>query len=74
MNIDDAISNPALLGAALGEPATWKTWRVVLNAAFGIELNRDEARTLRKRRRLPITTNSTRQRVVGRSQRRKKQK
>ena len=33
-----------MLGAALGDPATWQTWRAILKAAFGITLNRDEAR------------------------------
>jgi Phage Terminase len=44
MTIDEAINDPGLLGAALGDALSWKTWRVVLKAAFGIELNRDEAR------------------------------
>jgi hypothetical protein len=44
MTIDEAISDSALFGAALGDALSWKTWRVVLKAAFGIELNRDEAR------------------------------
>jgi len=42
--IDKALCDPALLGAALGDPATWQTWRAVLKAAFGLDLNRDEAR------------------------------
>ena len=29
---------------ALGDPATWQMWRIVLKAGFGIVLNRDEAR------------------------------
>ena len=33
-----------LLGAALGDLKTWSMWRTVLKAAFGITLNRDEAR------------------------------
>ena len=41
---DDALTDPALLGAALGDPASWQTWRAILKAAFGITLNRDEAR------------------------------
>ena len=43
MNIDQALA-PSLLGAALGDMLPWKTWRTVLKAAFGIELNREEAR------------------------------
>jgi hypothetical protein len=42
--IDDALSDPTLLGAALGDPDTWQTWRCVLKAAFGLALNRQEAR------------------------------
>jgi hypothetical protein len=45
--IDDALTDPALLGAALGDIKTiktWQTWRVVLKAAFGTTLNREEAR------------------------------
>jgi hypothetical protein len=41
--ITDAISDPKLLGAALGDGVSWQTWRVVLKAAFGLDLNRDEA-------------------------------
>jgi Phage Terminase len=42
--ITDAMSDPHLLGAALTPIGSWQTWRVVLKAAFGLELNRDEAR------------------------------
>ena len=42
--IDQALADRKLLGAALGDAATWQVWRVALKAAFGIELNRDEAR------------------------------
>jgi phage terminase large subunit-like protein len=42
--IDEALVDRALLGAALGPIQSWTTWRVVLSAAFGIELNREEAR------------------------------
>src|ERR1700683_1596864 len=43
-SIDDALSDRALLGAALGNSATWQTWRAVLRATFGLALNQDEAR------------------------------
>jgi len=43
-SIDKALADPALLGAALGDAATFQTWRVVLRAAFGLTLSRDEAR------------------------------
>jgi hypothetical protein len=42
--IDRAFTDMRLLGAALGDQRSWQVWRVVLKAAFGIELNRDEAR------------------------------
>src|SRR5262249_23458741 len=38
------LTDPNLLGTALGDPLTWWTWRIVLKAAFGLALNRDEAR------------------------------
>jgi hypothetical protein len=39
MEIDRALTNPKLLGAALGDPASWRTWLAVLRAAFGLRLN-----------------------------------
>jgi hypothetical protein len=42
--IDQALADAKLLGAALGHTQTWQTWRVVLKAAFGLELNREQAR------------------------------
>ena len=41
--IVDALDDPKLLGAALGPPTSWKTWRVVLKSAFGIGLDQREA-------------------------------
>jgi hypothetical protein len=41
--ITDAISDPKLLGAALGDGVSWQNWRAVLKAAFGLELNDQEA-------------------------------
>ena len=43
-DIDAALVDRALLGAALGDARSWQTWRAVLRASFGLELNRDEAR------------------------------
>ncbi len=40
--IDDAILDQNLLGAALGDPATWQTWLVVLRAAFGLPLSPED--------------------------------
>src|SRR5262245_37235691 len=42
--IDRALFDPKLLGAELGDGASWQTWRTVLRAAFGLELNREDAR------------------------------
>lgn len=41
-SIDAAIADPQLLGAALGDLASWTTWRAVLKAAFGLELSTAE--------------------------------
>jgi Phage Terminase len=43
IDIDQALRDPNLLGAVLGNQASWQTWRAVLKAAFGLGLNRDEA-------------------------------
>jgi len=44
ITIDQALADPVLLGAALGDGATWSTWRAVLKAAFAITLSDDEAK------------------------------
>jgi hypothetical protein len=44
LTIDKALEHPQLLAAALGDQASWQTWRAVLKATFGIALNREEAR------------------------------
>jgi hypothetical protein len=44
IDIEHALRDPQLLGAALGDPETWSTWLTALKAAFGIELNREERR------------------------------
>jgi hypothetical protein len=41
-SIDKVLLDQRLLGAALGDPATWGTWIVVLKAAFGLPLDDDE--------------------------------
>src|SRR5262249_22727803 len=43
--IDRALMDPRLLGAALGEVASWQTWRIALKGAFGLQLD-DEERAL----------------------------
>jgi hypothetical protein len=42
ISIDDALSDPELLGAALGDLESWSTWRVILKAAFAEPLDADE--------------------------------
>jgi hypothetical protein len=37
--IDEALRDPALLGAALGDWRSWSTWLAVLRAAFGLSLD-----------------------------------
>jgi hypothetical protein len=39
ISIDDALVDPQLLGAALGEPDTWDAWLIVLKAAFGLPIS-----------------------------------
>src|SRR5262249_7040080 len=40
--IDLALRDPNLLGAALGDSSTWRTWIAVLKAAFARPLTRSE--------------------------------
>ena len=43
LTIDQALSDPRLLGAGLGDPATtWRTWLITLKAAFGLPLDDSE--------------------------------
>jgi hypothetical protein len=43
MSIDEALTDPHLLGAALeSDIAPWQTWRVALKGAFGLPLNDQE--------------------------------
>jgi hypothetical protein len=42
--IETAMLDPSLLGAGFGDPKTWRQWRTIVKAAFGIPLNREEAR------------------------------
>ena len=44
VTIETALRDKQLLGAALGDLATWSTWRAVLKAAFGDALTREELR------------------------------
>jgi hypothetical protein len=47
-DIDTAISDPQLLGAALGDLTPWAAWRVILRAAFGLPLSRSDGRLFSK--------------------------
>jgi Phage Terminase len=40
--IDEALCDPALLGSALGDPASWQTWLSVLRGAFGLDLTDEQ--------------------------------
>ena len=42
ISIDGALTDPYLLGAALGNSASWSTWLAVLRAAFGLHLTTDQ--------------------------------
>lgn len=44
VTIEEALVDRNLLGQGFGDPSTWKTWLAVLRAAFGLRLNRKEAR------------------------------
>jgi 5-methyltetrahydropteroyltriglutamate--homocysteine methyltransferase len=46
IDIDHALVDRNLLGAALGDLAPWKVWRVVLKAAFALGLGTDEERAI----------------------------
>jgi hypothetical protein len=46
IDIDRALADPNLLGAALGDLTPWKVWRVVLRAAFALGLGTDEERAI----------------------------
>ena len=46
IDIDHALADPNLLGAALGDLTPWKVWRVVLKAAFALGLVTDEERAI----------------------------
>jgi hypothetical protein len=48
IDIDAALRDPNLLGAALGDPASWSTWSACLRAAFGLTLNRQDRRAFDK--------------------------
>jgi hypothetical protein len=42
IEIDEALGDAALLGAALGEAGTWSTWIAILRAAFGLPLSLEQ--------------------------------
>ena len=42
MNICEAIADCNLLGASIRDHESWKPWRALLAAAFGLELSEDQ--------------------------------
>lgn len=42
ITIDEALTDPKLLGAALGPADTWGTWLTILRAAFGLPLDAEQ--------------------------------
>lgn len=44
LSIDRALLDPKLLGAALGDPASWSTWIAILRATFGLPLDEAQKR------------------------------
>ena len=45
ITIDEALADPQLLGATLGDLASWRTWIAAVKAAFGLKLSDAEAET-----------------------------
>jgi hypothetical protein len=45
--IDKALTDRRLLGAGLGDTSTWRTWLVVLKAAFALPLDAAEREVFR---------------------------
>lgn len=68
ITVDQAATDPKLLGAALGDTKTWRTWMAVLRAAFGLQLNRSDRRTFEAvaKRRSPAQRVKELWAVVGR--------
>ena len=57
VEIDRALADVRMLGAGLGDIGTWRTWLVVLKAAFGLpltDLEREVFRTIAGERGLPL--------------------
>ena len=46
--VDRALTDPRLLGAGLGDLASWQTWLCVLKSAFGLRLTDEELVTFRR--------------------------
>jgi anti-sigma factor RsiW len=47
ISLDDALTDPHLLGAALGPVAPWSAWRAILKAAFAEPLTPAELKTFK---------------------------
>lgn len=47
IDIDQALADPNLLGAALGDADSWNVWRSVLRATFGLRLSPDDRERFR---------------------------
>jgi hypothetical protein len=48
ISIDQALSDPKLLGAALGDSAPWIHWLIILRAAFGLPLSDTQRESFRR--------------------------
>jgi hypothetical protein len=42
VNILEALNDPNLLGASIRDAESWKPWRALLAAAFGLPLSEDQ--------------------------------
>ena len=45
ISVDAALRDRQLLGAALGDLASWRTWSIALKGAFGLPPNDADARS-----------------------------
>jgi len=62
MNILAALDDRNLLGASIRDPDSWKPWRALLAAAFGLPIDQNQAELYRQctGRRVPLGARSDR--------------
>jgi hypothetical protein len=65
ITIHTALTDPHLLGSALGDPHSWQTWLAVLKSAFGLPLHDRRTCILPFSCRRSSSTNNPRARAMG---------